>query len=150
MILEISNRQEFIVLNREMEELFKEIIAKTFSYENRNESYETSLSLVTAEEIRKLNKQFRNKDQATDVLSFPTDDRFQPEEEKMLGDIVISTEAVIEQAKEYNHSIERELAYLFLHGLLHLLGYDHLVEEEKKEMRKVEEEILNQLEITRN
>lgn len=150
MILEISNRQEFIVLNREMEELFEEIIAKTFFYENRNESYEISLSLVTTEEIRKLNKQFRNKDQATDVLSFPTDDRFQPEEEKMLGDIVISTEAVIEQAKEYNHSLERELAYLFLHGLLHLLGYDHLVEEEKKEMRKVEEEILNQLEITRN
>ncbi len=150
MILEISNRQEHLLPDQEMKELFEEIIVKTLNHENREENYEVSLSLVTADEIRALNHQYRGKDKATDVLSFPIDEQFQPEEEKMLGDIVISTEAVIQQAKEYEHSVEREIAYLFVHGLLHLLGYNHLEPEDKEKMRIVEEEILSQLEITRN
>lgn len=150
MILEISNRQAHMLPDQAMKELFEEIIIKTLTHENREGNYEVSLSLVTAEEIRELNQQYRGKDWATDVLSFPIEEQFQPEEEKMLGDIVISTEAVIEQAKEYEHSVEREIAYLFVHGLLHLLGYNHLEPEDKEKMRKVEEEILSQLEITRN
>ncbi len=149
MILEISNRQEHLLPDQEMKELFEEIIKKTLSHENREGNYEVSLSLVTAEEIRELNQLYRGKDRATDVLSFPIEEQFQPEEEKMLGDIVISTEAVIEQAKEYEHSVEREITYLFVHGLLHLLGYNHLESEDKEKMRKVEEKILSQLEITR-
>jgi len=150
MILEINNRQKHLLLDQKMKELFEEIIRKTLVYENREGSYGVSLSLVTAEEIRELNQQYRQKDKTTDVLSFPMEEEFQPEKVKVLGDIVISTEAVIEQAKEYDHSIEREIAYLFIHGLLHLLGYDHLESEGKENMRKVEEEILTQLEITRN
>ncbi|NBG89323.1 rRNA maturation RNase YbeY [Isachenkonia alkalipeptolytica] len=150
MILEISNRQELFLPDQEMKEMFEEIIEKTLTYENREENFEVSLSLVTPEEIKELNKQYRGKDRATDVLSFPVEELFQPGEEKILGDIVISTEAVMEQAREYSHSVEREIAYLFLHGLLHLLGYDHLESEDKEKMRKVEKEILSQLEITRN
>lgn len=150
MILEISNRQEHMLPDQEMRELFEEIIEKTMAYENRQGCCEVSLSLVTVEEIRELNQQYRGKDQPTDVLSFPIEEQFLPEEEKMLGDIVISTQAVIEQAKEYDHSVEREIAYLFVHGLLHLLGYDHLEPAGKEKMRIVEEEILTQLEITRN
>ena len=150
MILEISNRQELFLPDQEMKEMFEEIIEKTLTYENREENFEVSLSLVTPEEIKELNKQYRGKDRATDVLSFPLEELFQPGEEKILGDIVISTEAVMEQAREYSHSVEREIAYLFLHGLLHLLGYDHLESEDKEKMRKVEKEILSQLEITRN
>lgn len=150
MILEISNRQEHLLPDQGMKDLFEEIIKKTLLHENREGNYGVSLSLVTAEEIRELNELYRGKNKTTDVLSFPIEEEFQPEEVKVLGDIVISTEAVIEQAKEYDHSVEREIAYLFIHGLLHLLGYDHLESEDKENMRKVEEEILTQLEITRN
>lgn len=150
MLLEISNRQELFLPDQEMKELLEEIIEKTLNREKRKENLEVSLSLVTSEEIRDLNKQYRGKDRATDVLSFPAGEEFLPEGEILLGDIVISTEAVMEQAREYGHSVEREIAYLFLHGLLHLLGYDHLESEDKIKMRKVEDEILDQLEITRN
>ncbi len=150
MILEISNRQERLVPDQAMKELFEEIIKKTLAHENLEGSYEVSLSLVTADEIRELNQTYRGKDRVTDVLSFPVEQQFQPEEEKILGDIIISTQAVIEQAKEYEHTIEREISYLFIHGLLHLLGYDHLDPKGKEKMRKVEEEILSKLEITRN
>jgi len=150
LILEISNRQERLVPDQAMKELFEEIIKKTLAHENLEGSYEVSLSLVTADEIRELNQTYRGKDRVTDVLSFPVEQQFQPEEEKILGDIIISTQAVIEQAKEYEHTIEREISYLFIHGLLHLLGYDHLDPKGKEKMRKVEEEILSKLEITRN
>ncbi len=150
MNLEISNRQELFLPDQEMKEMFEEIIKKTLAREEREETLEVSLSLVTSEEIRELNSQYRQKDRATDVLSFPVDEQFQPEGEKVLGDIVISTKAVMDQAGEYGHSVEREIAYLFLHGLLHLLGYDHLGNKDKEAMRKAEEEVLAQLEITRN
>ena len=97
-------------------------------------------------------------DRPTDVLSFPMYERDEiaglkndtdDEIEKILGDIIVSIEKVREQAKEYGHSFERELAYLVTHGMLHLLGYDHMIEEEKAVMRKREEEILETLNITR-
>lgn len=150
MAVEISNRQKIFEPDQEMIRLFEEIVEKTLAYEKKQGRYEVSLSLVTEEEIHKLNRDYRGKDAPTDVLSFPMDEDFQLEEEKILGDVIISTTAVVEQSKDYGHSIKRELAYLFIHGLLHLLGYDHMESDEKKEMRKVEEEILNRLEITRN
>ena len=95
---------------------------------------EISVLLVDNETIRTLNRDYRDKDAATDVLSFPMEEEL-PDEiapqiiggptERMLGDLVISVERAVEQAAEYGHAVERELAFLTVHGLLHLLGYDH-------------------------
>lgn len=109
------------------------------------------------EGIRSINNTYRNIDKPTDVLSFPM---FEPSEiealkqeenhvEEVLGDIIIATEKVEEQAKEYGHSFQRELAYLIVHGFYHLMGYDHIKEEDKKKMRPKEEFVLDQLKITR-
>ena len=109
------------------------------------------------ENIRQINAEHRQIDKATDVLSFPMFERNEidslkkeDEMEDILGDIIVSVEKVREQAEEYGHSFERELAYLVTHGMLHLLGYDHMIEEEKVVMRKREEEILGVLDITRD
>ena len=105
--------------------------------------------------IQKLNREYRQIDKATDVLSFPM---FEKDEikslenlefEETLGDIVISIERVEEQAKEYGHSFERELAYMVVHGFYHLMGEDHMNEEEKAIMRAKEENVLNKLKIVR-
>jgi probable rRNA maturation factor len=124
------------------------------------EDYEVSISFVGNQEIRELNKQYRDKDALTDVLSFPmmefevTEENYSNEDEfvqedRLLGDIVISLERAQEQAIEYGHSFERELAFLLVHGVLHLLGMDHEDEEQEKEMSKKQEEILQLLEIRR-
>ena len=84
-------------------------------------------------------------DRTTDVLSFPMDDEFT----NMLGDIVININKVIEQAKEYGHSEKREISYLTVHSTLHLMGYDHEEELDKKEMREVEKRVMERLEISR-
>ena len=116
------------------------------------ERAEISLTLVSLEEIRELNRDYRDVDRETDVLSFPQFECVEdmPEfGELCLGDVVICLDKVEEQAKEFGHSFERELIYLFVHSLLHLLGYDHMEEEEKKEMRQAEEMILESIGITR-
>ena len=113
---------------------------------------EISLSFVSKEEIRRLNKMYRNVDSHTDVLSFPLVEDFEAvedDEELLLGDVVICREQAREQAKEYGHSEEREVVYLFAHSVLHLLGYDHMDPEEKREMRDREEEIMAQLGLER-
>ena len=107
---------------------------------------EISLTLCRDEEIHQLNKQWRSVDAPTDVLSFPLleseEVEADPDEEILLGDIVISLERAAAQAQDFGHSVERELLYLFVHGVLHLLGYDHLEESEQVEMRAVEESLL--------
>ena len=113
---------------------------------------EISLTFVLPEEIKSLNAQYRGVDSVTDVLSFPqfeaTDDL--PEAgEICLGDVVICEDRVKEQADEYGHSYEREFIYLFVHSLLHLLGYDHMEDEEKAAMRNREEAVMNQLDLRR-
>lgn len=111
-----------------------------------------SLALVDNENIQNINRDYRGKDMPTDVISFAyheTDD-FNIGPYDTLGDIVISLERIEEQRKEYNHSYEREFYYILTHGLLHLLGYDHIDEEEKKEMRAREEEILEKFGYTRD
>ena len=114
---------------------------------------EVSLSMVSAEEIRSLNRQFRGIDKETDVLSFPQydgDEEWDIGEYRIpLGDVVICEDAARRQAAEYGHSFEREFVYLFVHSMLHLLGYDHMEEEEKQEMRAEEEAVMNALGITR-
>lgn len=117
-----------------------------------------TITFTTPEEIQKINKEYRQVDRPTDVLSFPMFERNELEEkienqyfehEDVLGDIIISIEKVKEQAIEYGHSFERELSYMLVHGFYHLMGYDHIKEEDKKEMRPKEEKILNELKITR-
>lgn len=109
--------------------------------------YEISLSIVDEEEIQALNKDYRGKDDVTDVLSFPLYERDHIEESGMLGDIVICDKRAFEQADEFGHSYEREIIYLTVHSVLHLLGYDHENEEDKLEMRTLEKEIMNELEV---
>ena len=121
-----------------------------------------SLTVCGDEYIRELNKNFRGKDAATDVLSFPllssdtpgkidyTPTDIDPETgDVMLGDIVVSLERAAQQAEEYGHSLEREVCYLCVHSVLHLLGYDHMDDADKKLMRAKEEEILTSLNISR-
>ena len=113
---------------------------------------EISVTFVEAEEIRQLNRDYRENDKVTDVLSFPQFDDLNdiPDfGEICLGDVVICKERAAEQAEEFGHSFEREIIYLFTHSILHLLGYDHMEEEEKQEMRAREEEVMTHLGIGR-
>jgi probable rRNA maturation factor len=113
---------------------------------------EISVTFVDMEEIHQLNRDYREVDSPTDVLSFPQFDDLNdlPEDgEIALGDVVICKEKAEEQAEEFGHSFEREIIYLFVHSVLHLLGYDHMDEDEKKIMRRREEEVMTELGITR-
>jgi probable rRNA maturation factor len=112
--------------------------------------------LVDNEYIKELNFMYRGKDEATDVLSFAMNELGEEEPEleelddiNMLGDIVISVEQAWHQSQEYGHSLERELGYLLVHGLLHLLGYDHESEREQKLMREWEEKIMSAVGLSR-
>ncbi|MBQ9279843.1 MAG: rRNA maturation RNase YbeY [Clostridia bacterium] len=142
--------------NLEEENLIKKVIDCVLKEESIKRNLDVYVTLTNNQVIQKINAEHRNIDRPTDVLSFPMFDReeipslhTEGETEDILGDIIISVEKVREQAEEYGHSFERELAYLVTHGMLHLLGYDHMIEEEKAVMRKREEEILGILEISR-
>ncbi len=116
------------------------------------ERAEVSLTLVSLEEIRELNRDYRDVDRETDVLSFPQFESVEdmPEfGELCLGDVVICLDKVEEQANEFGHSFERELIYLFVHSLLHLLGYDHMEEDEKAVMRAKEEVVMKAIDLER-
>ena len=110
---------------------------------------EISLNFVSEAEIRELNNMYRQVDRSTDVLSFPLIEDFndvdEDGEEILLGDVVICPDKAEKQAEEYGHSLERETVYLFVHSVLHLLGYDHMEEADKAEMRRREEEIMTLL-----
>ena len=141
------------------EELIKKVVSKVLTEESIIEDVDVYITLTNNEEIHKINKEYRNVDRPTDVLSFPMYDReeiyrlkkdYESDEiEKILGDIIISVEKVREQAEDYGHSFERELAYLVTHGCLHLIGYDHMIDDEKEIMREREEDILGKLNILR-
>lgn len=149
----------------ECEALARKVIEAVMDYENCPYETEVNLLLTMNQEIHELNLNFRQIDRPTDVLSFPmvdyeeagnfdfleeADEYFHPESgELMLGDIVISKEKVLEQAKEYGHSIEREYAFLIAHSMLHLFGYDHMEEEERLVMETKQKEVLEQLQILR-
>ena len=110
-----------------------------------------NIIIVDNEKIREINKEYRNKDAVTDVISFAFEEieDVKYEDFRFLGEIYISYERCKEQAQDYGHSVKREFCYLAVHGLLHLLGYDHIKEEDKKVMRALEEEILNEYDIKR-
>jgi probable rRNA maturation factor len=141
-----DNRQDRILLEKSTEELIEKVIETTLRMEGMTLDYEVSVSFVTNEEIRDLNKQYRNMDRETDVLSFPFDDDFETGT-RILGDIVLSVEKAMGQAEDFGHSVERELAYLTVHSTLHLIGYDHLSEDDKLEMRQREKAIMKELQI---
>ena len=113
---------------------------------------EVSLTFVSPEEIQQLNSMYRGVDKVTDVLSFPQyEDLNQlPEEGGIpLGDVVICTQQALIQADEYGHSNEREMVYLFVHSICHLLGYDHMDEEDKQEMRAKEDQVMEKIQVER-
>lgn len=148
MTLLIDNRTDF-ELTDEIKETLEKVCLKSLQYEEFNEDCEISLSIVTNDEIHDINKQFRNIDSPTDVLSFPQLTFEEGEEadvnengEIVLGDIIISIDRAKEQAEEYGHSLKRELAFLSVHSMLHLMGYDHMVPEEEEDMFRRQKEIL--------
>ena len=111
--------------------------------------FEVYITVSTAQTVRELNAEYRGIDRVTDVLSFPMDDFDIAEGPRSLGDIVVCLEKAKEQAKEYGHSFRRELCFLCVHSTLHLLGYDHETEDERLEMEKIQEEVLQSQGIVR-
>ena len=141
------------------EAIVKKVFDKCFEEENLQDSkLYITVTLTNPENIQKINKEYRNIEKATDVISFPMFEKNELQKkieekdflhEDVLGDIIISIQKVEEQAKEYGHSFERELSYMLVHGFYHLIGYDHIEEKDKKEMRKKEEKVLEELKIAR-
>lgn len=142
MKLLVDNRQDDLLIDKKLIKLLKLVILKTLEIELGDTNFEVSLSFVSEEEIKKLNAEYRLKNTVTDVLSFPLEDDFAKE---LLGDIVICTKRALEQAREYGHCADRELAYLTAHSTLHLLGYDHEEDNERLEMRQKEKRIMKSL-----
>lgn len=159
----IENNQNKIEYTDELRKLIEVVIDKALKYEGIQFDYDVYVYLVDNETIKEINKEHRKIDKVTDVLSFPMidfreregyevyfEEDFDPETKNvLLGEIVLSLEKALEQSKEYEHPFIREVAFLMVHSVLHLLGYDHEVEEERKLMRQKEEEILQSLSITR-
>lgn len=148
MTLLTDNRTDFEISGEIMEAVEKACL-ETLKYEEFDEDCEISLSFVTNEEIHQINRQFRNVDAPTDVLSFPQLTFEEGEEadvnengEIVLGDIIISVERAKEQAEEYGHGLKREIAFLTVHSMLHLLGYDHMEKDEEEDMFRRQKEIL--------
>ncbi|GAV22054.1 rRNA maturation RNase YbeY [Carboxydothermus pertinax] len=140
---EINNLQDKVLVD----DILLQAIEKAVSFTLNEEGCEgvVSVALVDNNYIQSLNRDYRQKDTPTDVLSFPLAD----DEDDVLGDVVISLEKALEQAKEYGHSFLREVSFLTVHGVLHLLGHDHYTEEETRIMREKEEKILKALGLER-
>lgn len=146
-LLIANNTKEDLDLEKisgQAEKTIKEVLRT----EDFSENVEVSLSIVDEDEIHKLNKEYRNVDRKTDVLSFPMDEKAYDDEGNpiiLLGDIVICLDVAKDQATDFGHSFEREIMYLICHSTLHLLGYDHIEEDDKKVMRAKEKEIMKNL-----
>ena len=139
-----------------LEESIKKVVEMALEVENAVCDVNLSMVVTDDERIRVVNREQREIDKATDVLSFPGFEKDEWEELKVqteelvyIGDIVISKEHAVAQAEEYGHSFEREFCYLLAHGMLHLMGYDHMVDEDKMVMREKEEEIMRRLNLER-
>lgn len=163
----MDNRQDKIEVTEELKNTIESVIGHSLKEEKVEVSCEVSIIFIDNEEIRDINRENRNIDRVTDVLSFPmlnypkgkvfkeTYSNYEFESSDLddgnlvLGDIALSLEKAKEQSLEFGHSFLREAAYLTVHSVLHLLGYDHMEEEEKEIMRKREEEILNKFSLTR-
>lgn len=165
-MIEIDNRQEKLEVTQDMINLIEKTVDEALVFEKFNLDYEISVVLTDNKEIREINKLYRGIDKETDVLSFPMldfDDGYEEEGEievdiedlnpetgcVVLGDIVLSLEKAKQQAEEYGHSFEREICFLIVHSVLHLLGYDHENDTDRAIMREKEEKILSILGQTR-
>lgn len=146
--LEIEENKKYIALA-------EKVIKQCFEEEKLNEKLYTNIILTNPQNIKQINSKYRNIESETDVLSFPMFEKEELENldsmvtQEVLGDIIISIERVESQAKEYEHSFEREFSYMLVHGFYHLMGYDHMNENDKMEMRRKEENVLQKLNIGR-
>ncbi len=148
------------------EEIIKNVVDAALELEKCPYECEVSVTIVDNDEIRSINKEFRGIDSATDVLSFPMteypspaefdiledeeNDSFNPETgELLLGDIILSADKILEQADKYGHSVERELAFLTAHSMLHLMGYDHMEDDERIVMEDRQRKLMDMLGISR-
>lgn len=157
MILNIDFLDETNEVKSEHIELVEKLLQHAAKVEEIEEGSEVSITFVTNEAIHEINREYRDKDQPTDVISFALEEMGEGEVEiigegipRILGDIIISTDRTREQAEEYGHSFERELGFLAVHGFLHLLGYDHMTEQEEKEMFSKQDEILRSFGLSRD
>ncbi|MBR3459004.1 MAG: rRNA maturation RNase YbeY [Selenomonadaceae bacterium] len=149
----IGNYPENLVFPEEIAENVRKAVAKVGELYGA-ENGEVSVTLTDNAYIHSLNKEYRGIDRPTDVLSFALNESEEPGIEgglgtNVLGDIVISVERAEEQAAEYGHSLRREVAFLTVHGMLHLLGYDHIEDEEREEMEGEQRFVMEQLGIPR-
>lgn len=147
-----TNEQEKLPITYGLKRLIRQAVVATLVYEGFENDCQVSVTFTDNRGIQMLNHQYRQLDRETDVLSFPllsfdgTDEPPADEPELMLGDIVLSLEKTAAQAEEFGHSFEREAAFLCVHSMLHLMGYDHVNNaEEEKEMRKRQREILDSM-----
>lgn len=157
MIINLENDQTAVTLAPQVLEKLQQGLRAVAALNDLDEDSEVDVTIVDDEEIHQLNRDYRGMDKPTDVLSFALDedseDSDEPEllggpEEHLFGDIIISAETALRQAEEYGHGLEREMTYLAVHGMFHLLGYDHMTEEEKAVMRAKEEEALRAIDLS--
>ena len=150
-----SNEQNKYTADENLENLVNKAVSGALEFEEIDFDCEVSVTFTDNDGIRELNREYRNKDSATDVLSFPMyafteDDMPDTDFSVELGDIVLSLERAMEQSEEYGHSYEREVAFLTVHSVLHLLGYDHeLSEEDDADMRERQRKIMENINILR-
>ncbi|MFD4930619.1 rRNA maturation RNase YbeY [Peribacillus butanolivorans] len=156
MILAIDLMDETNEVTEKAQHLVESILQFAAKKENIEKDTELSVTFVDNKRIQEINKEYRHKDAATDVISFALEEMGEDEVEiigaempRMLGDIIISIERTKEQAEEYGHSFDRELGFLALHGFLHLLGFDHMTEEDEKVMFTKQKEILEEYGLSR-
>lgn len=156
----IDDRQSVMEIRDEVYDLLEQVAKRSIELEGLRPDVEISIILIDNEQIKELNRDFRGIDRETDVLSFPAIDYESDEDEPtedinmdtgdlILGDIAISVEKAAQQAEEYGHSFYREMGFLTVHGMFHLLGYDHEDEEEAVIMRQREEMVLSSLGLER-
>ena len=155
------NRKGKIEADFPLKKRASSVIREVLSHEGITRPMEVSLYLTDAEEVARLNAEFRHLQKTTDVLSFPSADADSPVAFKtiiedlpdteffFLGDIILNWEKVLSQAYEYGHSVEREYSFLIAHSCLHLMGYDHQTKKEEKEMIRIQEEVLSSLHLER-
>ena len=151
----VNNLQEKVIVTNKQLDILDMVVMTVLKLEKREDDPEVTVAFVDDMYITDLNFRFRQKSEATDVLSFPMEENHgeEPmvngEQENILGDIIISMETAERQAEEYGHTLLRELAYLVTHGMFHLLGFDHANEDERMKMRDREEKVLELLSIAR-
>ncbi|WP_416729006.1 rRNA maturation RNase YbeY [Fictibacillus sp. JL2B1089] len=150
MMLHVEYLNEIDENSTDFQELISNVLEKAAEMEKTGQA-EVSITIVSKERIQEINKEYRQKDSVTDVISFAMEEMGEDETEiiggeetRFLGDIIICLDVAKEQAEEYGHSLEREMGFLAVHGFLHLLGYDHMNDEDEKRMFGRQEEILEQ------